>query len=111
MSKGNVLHHISDHELRALIDKRESFTITRVTNFKQTVKKIEQIIEQNGATCRIYTAGRAATMAISLIPSPALLFGLASAVAITAHNIATRNPDYEIAKFPLSDTIVVNYNK
>ena len=36
--KGNVLHHISDHELRALIDKQESFTKTRVTNFKQTIK-------------------------------------------------------------------------
>jgi hypothetical protein len=50
-------------------------------------------------------------MAATLASGPAVIFGLASAAAISAHNLATRNPDYEIAKYPLAKKLVINYKK
>ena len=111
MSTSNVLHHTSDEELIALIQRKESFTLTKVKNCSQTVKKIERLIEAHNLSCRVYTAGRSTTMAAALASGPAIFFGLASAAAISAHNLATRNPDYEIAKYPLADKLVINYKK
>lgn len=111
MSTSNVLHHTSDEDLIALIQRKESFTLTKVTNFSQTVKKIERLIEANNLSCRVYTAGRSTTMAASLASGPASIFGLASATVIAMHNIATYSPDYEIAKYPLADKLVINYKK
>ena len=39
MTTSNVLHHTNDEELIALTQRKESFTLTRVKNFSQTVKK------------------------------------------------------------------------
>ena len=111
MTTSNVLHHTNDEELIALIQRKESFTITRVKNFSQAVKKIERLIEAQNLSCRIYTAGRSTTMAATLASGPAVIFGLVSAAAISAHNLGTRNPDYEIAKYPLAKKLVINYKK
>ena len=111
MSKGNVLHHVDEGAITKLINNRESFTLTNVKNFSQTVKKIERLIEQKGLSCRVYTAGRSATMVAALASGPAVLFGLASVVAIAAHKVVTLNPDYEIAKYPLADKLVINCKK
>ncbi|MBL4240849.1 hypothetical protein H8F11_22805, partial [Vibrio fluvialis] len=46
MSKGNVLHHLDEAALKEHISRRESFTLTNVKNFSQTVKKIEDLIER-----------------------------------------------------------------
>ncbi|KIP79544.1 hypothetical protein SN11_02675 [Vibrio harveyi] len=111
MSKSNVLHHVDEQSLNDLIRRHESFTLTNVKNFNQTVKKVERLIEKQGLSCRIYTAGRSATMAAALASGPAVIFGLASAAAIATHKIATLNPDYEIAKYPLAEKLVVNFKK
>ncbi len=111
MSKSNVLHHVDENTLTKLISCHESFTLTNIKNFSQTVKKIERLIEKRGLSCRVYTAGRSATMAAALASGPAVIFGLASAAAIATHKIATLNPDYEIAKYPLADKLVVNFKK
>lgn len=50
-------------------------------------------------------------MAASLASGPASIFGLASAAVIAMHNVATYSPDYEIAKYPLADKLVINYKK
>jgi hypothetical protein len=105
------LHHLDDEAVIALIKKKDSFTLTHVKNFSQTVKRVERLIESQGLSCRIYTAGRSTTMAAALASGPAVLFGLGSAAAIAAHNLATINPDYEIAKYPLADKLEVNYKK
>ncbi|EOV1093877.1 hypothetical protein ACOLXF_003593 [Vibrio fluvialis] len=111
MSKGNVLHHLDENALKEYISRRESFTLTNVKNFSQTVKKIEDLIERQGLKCRVYTAGRSATMVAALASGPAAIFGLASAASIAAHKLATLNPDYEIAKYPLANKLEVNYKK
>ncbi|EGR0230472.1 hypothetical protein BST50_17340 [Vibrio vulnificus] len=111
MSNSNVLHHVDEQALSDLIRRHESFTLTKVKNFNQTVKKVEHLIEKQGLSCRVYTAGRSATMAAALASGPAVIFGLASAAAIAAHKVATLNPDYEIAKYPLADKLVVNFKK
>ena len=111
MSNSNILHKLDNEEISALIKENECFTLTNVKNFLQSVKTIERLIENNGLSCRVYTAGRSTTMAATLAAGPAVLFGLASAAVITAHNIATLNPDYEIAKYPLADKLVINFKK
>ncbi len=66
MSNSNVLHHVDEQALSDLIRRHESFTLTKVKNFNQTVKKVERLIEKQGLSCRVYTAGRSATMAAAL---------------------------------------------
>ena len=75
--------------------------------------------------CRIYTSkialvagtaylagGTTALIALAPIAAPlAGLAGMASLAGIAAHRIATRNPDYEIIKYPVSSSIVVEYKK
>ncbi|MDD9158146.1 hypothetical protein PVK64_18445 [Aliivibrio sp. S4TY2] len=111
MSTSNIVHYLNDEEIITLIKERKSFTLTNVKNFSQTVKRIETKIESQGLKCRVYTACRSTTMAASLASGPASIFGLASAAVIAMHNVATYSPDYEIAKYPLADKLVINYKK
>lgn len=60
------------------------------------MKTIEKLIESQGLTCRVYTAGRIAALGVGAIT---IVGGVAAGLTIAAHNIATYNPDYEIAKF------------
>lgn len=53
MSKSNVLHHVNEQSLNDLIRRHESFTLTNVKNFNQTVKKVERLIEKQGLSCRV----------------------------------------------------------
>ncbi|MFM2589488.1 hypothetical protein [Vibrio sp. TBV020] len=100
---------LNDEKLRELISKRRSFTLTDVDGISRTVTRLESHIEGQGLSCRIYTAGRKAVMASTF--SPAALFGLASSAAIAAHNLATRNPDYEVAKYPLTNKLEITFMK
>jgi hypothetical protein len=102
-------HEADDDKITGIIRRRESFTLTHVTSMNQSVKRIEALIEKQKLSCRVYTAGRSASMAATF--SPAAVFGLASAAAIAAHNLATLNPDYEIAKYPIGDKLEVNFKK
>ncbi|MEL7293135.1 MAG: hypothetical protein ABG776_05310 [Cyanobacteria bacterium J06555_13] len=109
MTKEYAYHEISSEEIKALLTKRASFVLTNVTSMNQSVQELEAIIEGEGLSCRIYTAGRSASMAATF--SPAALWGIASAAAIAAHNLATLNPDYEVAKYPVTDKLEVNFKK
>ena len=104
------IKQISDSEVDALFDQRKSFVLEDIsrTSMSEAVEKIES----RGLDCRVYTKGRAAAIAATAIPTPAtFLGGLASAIAIGAHNVATWNPDYEIAKNLAMGTLTIEYKK
>jgi hypothetical protein len=78
----------------------------------EAVESLEKTIESRGLSCRVYTKGRAASIAAAAIPTPVtVLGGWASAIAIGVHNVATWNPDYEIAKNLAMGTLTVDYKK
>lgn len=105
---------ISNEKIGILIDERRSFVLENIArlNFSEAVNTVEKIIESRKLKCRVYTKGRSATVAAAAIPvSPTVIGGWASAVVIGAHNLATWNPDYEIAKNLATGTLTITYKK
>ncbi|EIC30306.1 hypothetical protein [Methylomicrobium album] len=105
---------ISDEKIGTLIDERKSFVLEDIArlNFGEAVNTLEKTIESKGLTCRVYTKGRSATVAAAAIPiSPTVIGGWASAIGIGIHNLATWNPDYEIAKNIATGTLTVTFKK
>lgn len=105
---------ISDEMFIKLIDDRKSFILEDIPrkNFGEAVKVIEKAIESKGLKCRVYTKGRSATVAAAAIPiSPAVLGGWAAGIGIGIHNLATWDPDYEIAKNLATGTLTITYKK
>jgi len=105
---------ISNEQIRSLIEQKGSFVLENIDrlNMGEAVETLENLIESKGLSCRIYTKGRAATVAAAAIPvSPTVIGGWVSALAIGAHNLATWNPDYEIAKNLATGTLTVTYKK
>lgn len=107
------LDEISNEAISIKVKNKESFTIEKIDNskFSDTVKVLEKIIEDKGLKCRIYTIGRIAAVGAVAVSGWATVAGIASGLAIGAHNIATWSPDYEIAKSPLTQTVYVQYKK
>ncbi len=90
----------------------ESFEITGLSGrMGSAVSKIENIIENQSLSCRVYTYGRVASAGATLVGGITGLAGLASVVGMAAHNIATYNPDYEIAKHLVDNKLSVKYQK
>jgi hypothetical protein len=105
---------VEDEKIAELIGGHESFVLEDVDriNIGKAVETLEKLIESKGFSCRVYTAGRAGAMVGAVIPTPVtVVAGWASAVAIGAHNLATWNPDYEIAKNIAIGTLTVEYKK
>ena len=101
---------ITDSELHNLIHNRKSFVLENINrlNMPEAVKSVENAIEEQGLKCRVYTKGRVAAMTAELaIP----MVGWAAAAAIGVHNLATWNPDYEIAKNVLTGSLTIQYKK
>lgn len=93
------IHTVSDKKISELVKNRDSFVIEDIArlNMPEAVASIERQIESHGLKCRVYTKGRSAALAGELaIP----MVGWAAALAMGVHNLATWNPDYEIAKKP-----------
>lgn len=81
-------------------------------NVLRVATQMEKIIERMGFRCRVYTENRAAAMGATLIPTGITqAVGIASAVGIAAHNLATFNPDYEIGKNITANQVNVTYKK
>ena len=98
--------------LTALLSARESFEVVGLSGrMGSAVTTLENRIESAGMKCRIYTFGRIAAAGGSFFGGITGVVGLASAVGIAAHNLATYNPDYEIAKYPIDNRLVVTYKK
>lgn len=101
---------ISNQQLHELISNHQSFVLEDIDrlNMPEAIETIEKLIEKMNLKCRVYTKGRAAGLAAELaIP----LVGWGAAAAMGVHNLATWNPDYEIAKNYLTGTLTIEYKK
>lgn len=93
-----------------LIKSKSSFEIVGLSGrMDSAVSTIENLIESEGLKCRVYTYGRVAAAGGSFFGGVTGLIGLASAVGIAAHNLATFNPDYEIAKHLVDNKLSINF--
>ncbi|UNB63761.1 hypothetical protein [Pseudomonas syringae group genomosp. 7] len=101
---------ISNEEISSMISAKRSFKIKDIESdfFGDTVETVEKLIESQGLTCRIYTAGRITALGVTALT---VIGGVAAGLAIAAHNIATYNPDYKIAKLYTTKTLIITYNK
>lgn len=103
---------LSSEKLDELIKAKQSFKVVAVKDISFTVNKIEGVIEKNDLRCRVYSEFRSAGMAGALVPVPLVtVVGLATAIGVGVHNLATFNPDYEIAKNAATGTVTVKYKK
>ncbi|MDT4875276.1 hypothetical protein FQZ97_1106310 [compost metagenome] len=103
---------LSTSTLTQLINRKETFEVVGLGGrLLSAVKTVENKIEANGMTCRVYTAGRIATAGWSLFGGITGAVGALSAASIALHNLATYNPDYEIEKYPIDNRIVVKFKK
>jgi len=97
---------LNNGKVQSALTSHEDFVIKDIPDLGKAVNKLEKLIEGNNMSCRIYTAGRSASILAGVV-SP--ITGIASAVGIAAHRLATINPDYEIAKHPLDGKLNLVY--
>lgn len=103
---------LSVNKLSDLVKNKKSFQIVAVKDISFTVNKIEGAIEKQGLRCRVYTEYRSAAISGMVIPTGVTqVAGLFSAIGMAAHNLATLNPDYEIAKNKIKGTVTALYKK
>lgn len=107
------INEISNEKILEKIKNKESFILEKVESIKfhSAVETLERLIESQGLKCRIYTPGRIAAAGATVAGGVTGILGFLSGIAIAAHNIATWNPDYEIAKNLFGSSIYVNYKK
>ena len=106
-------HNIEDiqEKVRAFVLLKESFGIVNVAFGKQSqvVDLIEREIESAGFSCRVRTANRGWAVAALTV---ATLGGAAAAgAAIAAHDLATKDSDYEVIKEMFGSDVAVEYQK
>jgi hypothetical protein len=97
-----------------MLREKRSFILEDIerTNFSEAVETVERLVEEIGMKCRIYTKGRKALMVGAVTPNPVtFVAGVASAIAIGTHNVATWSPDYEIGKNLAMGTLTIEYQK
>jgi hypothetical protein len=103
---------LASTKLSELIAQRKSFQISAVKDVSFVVNKVEGEIERQNLRCRVYTEYRSAAIAGVAVPTGITqVTGLASAIGIGVHNLATFNPDYEIGKNSLAGTVTVKYQR
>ena len=103
---------LSTNTLSSAIQRKESFEVLGLSGrMSSAVSMVESGIEREGLKCRIYTAGRIAAAGGTLFGGITGTIGLVSTIGIAAHNLATYNPDYEIAKYVVDNRLVVTYKK
>lgn len=108
------INEISNKEVEELLKARKSFILKDIprTGIGEAVETVEKLIESLGMKCRIYTKGRKALMVAAAASNPfTMVGGIASAVVIGAHNVATWSPDYEIGKNIATGTLTVECKK
>lgn len=102
---------VSNDFIKNIINDKQSFVLEGIsrTMMPEVISKVEEIIENSNFKCRVYTKGR--SIGLAAIPSPAMFAGLATGIGIGIHNLATYNPDYEIAKNYIMGTLTIEYKK
>lgn len=95
-------------KISSLIAGREAFVITGLSGSMLDASNfVENEIERQGMTCRVYTRNRAyAAGAMAWTGG-----GLLSLAGIAIHNIATFNPDYEVGRAITENCLYVTYKK
>lgn len=97
-------------EAKQLVANHKSFEIVGLSGrMSSAVALIETVIENQDLKCRVYIYGRVAAAGASFFGGITGVAGIASAVGMAAHNLATFNPDYEIAKHKIDNKLSVNY--
>jgi hypothetical protein len=102
-----TVKEISDEHILELIKNAESFTLTEVADMSRTVLKLEEIIKNQGLTCRIFTPAKFALCAGSFFPPLLGVTALFGAVSLV-HLAATANPNYNIEKNYFKKSIDIN---
>lgn len=103
---------LNTDRVESLIKNHADFEVTGLSGrMKSAVQRLENLIESEGMRCRIYTYGRVAAAGGSFFGGITGVLGVASAVGMVAHNAATLNPDYEIAKHRIDNRLSVKYKK
>lgn len=103
---------IDSARTRELINNRASFEIIGLSGrMGSAVAQIENLIETHNLTCRVYTFGRVVAAGGSLFGGITGVLGVASAIGMAAHNLATYDPDYEIAKHLVDNKLLVDYRR
>jgi hypothetical protein len=93
---------LNDAVLDELVRKRASFEVVALGgDMDGAIAKVEAGIESRKLSCRVYLHGRTAP---AFLTWGSLLF-------VGAHNLATFNPDYEIAKHKFDNKLRVIYKK
>ncbi|EOX1298573.1 hypothetical protein ACPDLO_003624 [Vibrio cholerae] len=116
MSEVDIKKFTSDEltkeKLQELIKSKKSFQVVAVRDISFVVNKLEGEIEKLGLSCRVYTEYRSAAMGAMAIPTGITqVTGLFTAIGVGIHNLATFNPDYEIAKNQFNGTVTAMYKK
>jgi len=93
------------------VESRASFCIANVSGGKQSmvVGVVEDAIEKAGLKCRVRTENRGWLAAAATVAS--LGTAAVAAAAIGVHNLATKDPDYEVVKELVGSDVTVNYMK
>lgn len=82
------------------------FEVTNLNGrIHEAASVIESAIEARGNSCRIYTVGRVAAAATSILAGP--WTAIAAAAGLAAHNLATFRPQFEIAKHLVDNKLTV----
>lgn len=103
---------LDSEKVKNLISDNESFEVVGLSGrMGSAVSKVENLIETQGLSCRIYTYGRVAAAGGSFFGGVTGVVGIASAIGMAAHNLATYNPDYEVAKHVIDNKLSVKYKK
>ena len=103
---------LTEYKFDRLISERKTFEITGLSGrMSNAVEFVERRIEKKGLRCRIYTYGRVAAAGGSLFGGITGVLGVASVIGMAAHNLATLNPDYEVAKHMVDNMLTVKYSK
>ncbi|TMO45621.1 hypothetical protein CWC25_05775 [Pseudoalteromonas sp. S4389] len=103
---------LTSNKLKELIRAEKTFEVTGLSGrINEAVKFVENTIESEGLRVRVYTYGRIAAAGGTLFGGITGALGLASVVGMAAHNLATLNPDYEIAKHLVDNMLTVKYCK
>lgn len=100
-------------------DPVDEFEIKTVDSWKLVIDDetvylptlLEELIEANDHSCRIYTQARAASLMSVSIPVIGPVTALGSALGMAVHNLATYNPDFEIRKGLRDRVRVTNHKK